>query len=238
MPLYCSGMCAVTNFSLLLLLYIDVLFFCSAKRLFCLLKLDLTLIRTLFFFLFLSVSLSKSEDRALRSLKEPQWRAKWWALFLTVWAQSRLFSSLCLTSLYFGVSLIEGTLSFTSFPYFISWFPVHVEACTVGLWGRPLAIFSHFEYIGVMNKQTRQMSKCKFQSNGLITFIWALTEPQFDTSDSCLCVQVKCIERRPSHILLESMFFSGLLAALWQELYTQRRSWGFKSQFTHGGVWG
>lgn len=66
MPLYCSWMCAVTYFSLLLFLYIDVLFFCSVKRLFCLLKLDLTLIRTLYFF---SLSLSFTFQKWRRSLE-------------------------------------------------------------------------------------------------------------------------------------------------------------------------
>lgn len=107
-----------------LLLFACVLMFLVAVRnTFFSLKLDLTLTHTLFF---LSVLLSKSEEGALRSLKEPLWRAKWW-VFFTVWGESRLLSSLCLTSQYFGVSLIEAMLSFTSFLYFISLFPVHVE---------------------------------------------------------------------------------------------------------------
>lgn len=153
MPLYYSWMCAVTYFSLSSLsLYWCTLFLLGEKA-FLLVKIRPDSYPHFFFLSFSQFHFPKVKT-VLRSLKEPHWWAKWWALFLTVWAQSRLFSSLCLTSLYFSVSLIEGTLSFTSFPYFISWFPVHVEACTAGLWERPLAIFSHFESLGVMNKQS------------------------------------------------------------------------------------
>lgn len=46
--------------------------------------------------------------------------------------RATFFSSLCLTSRRFGVSSIEGMLSFTSFLYSISWFPVHVEGSRLG----------------------------------------------------------------------------------------------------------
>lgn len=50
------------------------------------------------------------------------------------------FSLFCLTSVYFGVSSIEGTFGFTSFPCFISWFPVYAKAYTAGLLSGP---FNH-----------------------------------------------------------------------------------------------
>lgn len=106
---------------------------CAVWRL---LKLDLTLTHSLFF---LSLSLSKSGEQALRSLKAALWRANWvlfwfFLVFFAVWKERRLFSSLCLTSQCFGVSLIEGMLSFTSFLYSISWFPVHAEAHGCSVW--------------------------------------------------------------------------------------------------------
>lgn len=107
-----------------------LMFFVALWNTFCLLKLDLTYTCTLSF---LSVSQSTFQKwkRSLEIFEEAAMKSKmmWVFLFFSFfWGKSRLFSSLCLTSQYWSVSSIEAMLSFTSFLYFISWFPVHVEA--------------------------------------------------------------------------------------------------------------
>lgn len=114
--------------------------------------------------------------------------------FFSVWRERRLFSSLCLTSQCFGVSLIEGMLSFTSFLYSISWFPVHTEAhgrsvreATICLTLSPQFKIrchgkqgsSRLDKLGV----SWQISGWKFTSNVMITYI------KTHNTSSVLCIE-------------------------------------------------
>lgn len=109
---------------------------------------------------------------------------------------SRRAVNILKVSEYFGVSLIEGTLSFTSFLYFISWFPLRVQVHSWSVWeavSRQCVHHNLSHYIQRLKSCVNKLTECwtsrgvsqrvsKFQSNEVIIFIWVQTQAQFDIS--------------------------------------------------------